>query len=73
MRIIAFALILLAGCTTHADRYKIIGVPYETTRTVIKKVPRKCPPLPALPPDATQSEITAHHKTVIELYARCTR
>ena len=65
--------VALAGCTANVERYRIIGVPYETTRTVVKKVPRKCPPLPALVDNPTEAQLTAHHKQVIELYARCAR
>ena len=68
---IAIVLLLLAGCAAPVQHYKIIGVPYEKTRTVTKA--RKCPPLPALPADPTQSQLTAHHRAVIELYGRCAK
>ena len=75
--IVAALVLLLSGCglfSGKTEHYKIIAAkPVVITKTVVKRIPRKCEKVPALADDAPQAEITAHHKRSIEILARCSK
>lgn len=78
-RILASLLVLaLSGCSVfrppEPERHKIIAVPVTKvkTKTVVKEVARKCPPVPPAPAaDAPSREWFAIAITVIRMYKEC--
>lgn len=76
--LIALLVLALSGCSVfrspEPERHKIIAVPVTKvkTKTVIKEVARKCPPLPPVPAaDAPPREWLVIAVTVIRMYKEC--
>lgn len=80
MRALVLAAVLaLVGCAAseQVDRYKIIPVPVEKVKRVVRTktvtVLRDCPALPEFNAAWQPSEVSAWQRTVIRMYKECAK
>lgn len=77
--LIVVAIAVLVGCSVSdpVDRYKIIPVPVEKFKRVVRTktvtVLRDCPALPEFNAGWQPSEVSAWQRTVIRMYKECAK
>ncbi len=77
--VVIVAVLALAGCafSEPVDRYKIISVPVEKVKRVVRTktvtILRDCPALPGFNAAWQPSEVSAWQRTVIRMYKECAK